>query len=41
MKIAVLKETAEGERRVAATPETIKKLTGLGVRSIERRNLVQ
>jgi NAD(P) transhydrogenase subunit alpha len=30
MKIAVLKETAEGERRVAATPETVKKLTGLG-----------
>jgi NAD(P) transhydrogenase subunit alpha len=30
MKIAVLKETAEGERRVAATPETVRKLTGLG-----------
>ncbi len=30
MKIAVLKETAEGERRVAATPETIKKYIGLG-----------
>ncbi|HEX8401551.1 MAG TPA: NAD(P) transhydrogenase subunit alpha [Allosphingosinicella sp.] len=30
MKIAVLKETAPGERRVAATPETVKKFTGLG-----------
>ncbi len=30
MKIAVLKETAEGERRVSATPETIKKFIGLG-----------
>ncbi len=30
MKIAVLKEAAEGERRVAATPETVKKLTALG-----------
>jgi NAD(P) transhydrogenase subunit alpha len=30
LKIAVLKETAEGERRVAATPETIKKYIGLG-----------
>jgi NAD(P) transhydrogenase subunit alpha len=30
MKIAVLKETAQDERRVAATPETVKKLTGLG-----------
>ncbi len=30
MKIAVLKETAEGERRVAATPETVKKLIALG-----------
>ena len=30
MKIAVLKETADGERRVAATPETVKKLTALG-----------
>ena len=30
MKIAVLKETAEGERRVAATPETVKKFTALG-----------
>ena len=30
MKIAVLKETAAGERRVAATPETVKKYVGLG-----------
>jgi NAD(P) transhydrogenase subunit alpha len=30
VKIAVLKETAPGERRVAATPETVKKFTGLG-----------
>jgi NAD(P) transhydrogenase subunit alpha len=29
-KIAVLKETAAGERRVAATPETVKKFIGLG-----------
>ena len=30
MKIAVLKETATSERRVAATPETVKKFIGLG-----------
>ncbi len=30
MKIAVLKEQAEGERRVAATPETVKKFIKLG-----------
>ncbi len=30
MKIAVLKETAAGERRVAASPETVKKFIGLG-----------
>lgn len=30
MKIAVLKEAAAGERRVAATPETVKKFVGLG-----------
>ena len=29
-KIAVLKETAAGERRVAATPETVKKFIALG-----------
>ena len=29
-KIAVLKETATGERRVAAVPETVKKLSALG-----------
>jgi NAD(P) transhydrogenase subunit alpha len=30
VKIAVLKETAPGERRVAATPETVRKFSGLG-----------
>ncbi|WP_010218987.1 NAD(P) transhydrogenase subunit alpha [Sphingomonas sp. PAMC 26621] len=30
MKIAVLRETAEGERRVAATAETVKKFIALG-----------
>ena len=30
MKIAVLREQAEGERRVAATPETVKKFIALG-----------
>jgi NAD(P) transhydrogenase subunit alpha len=30
VKIAVLKETADGERRVAATPETVRKFIGLG-----------
>ena len=30
MKIAVLRETADAEPRVAATPETVKKLVGLG-----------
>jgi NAD(P) transhydrogenase subunit alpha len=30
VKIAVLRETTEGERRVAATPETVKKFIGLG-----------
>ena len=30
MRIAVLRETAPGETRVAATPETIKKFTALG-----------
>ena len=30
MKIAVVKESEEGERRVAATPETVKKFIGLG-----------
>ena len=30
MKIAVLKEAEAGELRVAATPETVKKYTGLG-----------
>ncbi|WP_443970489.1 NAD(P) transhydrogenase subunit alpha [Sphingobium sp. CR28] len=30
MKIAVLRESAAGERRVSATPETVKKFIGLG-----------
>ncbi len=30
MKIAILKETAAGETRVAASPETVKKFIGLG-----------
>jgi NAD(P) transhydrogenase subunit alpha len=30
VKIAVLRETASGERRVAATPETVKKFAALG-----------
>ncbi|MBS0503841.1 MAG: NAD(P) transhydrogenase subunit alpha, partial [Proteobacteria bacterium] len=30
MKIAVLKELSDGERRVSATPETVKKFIGLG-----------
>ena len=30
IKIAVLKETAAGELRVSATPETVKKFTALG-----------
>ncbi len=30
MKIAVLRETADAEHRVAATPETVKKFIGLG-----------
>lgn len=37
MKIAVLKETAPGERRVAATPETVKKFVALGAElAVER-----
>jgi len=30
IKIAILKETAAGERRVAGTPETVKKFKALG-----------
>jgi len=30
MKLTILKETASGEARVAATPESVKKLVGLG-----------
>jgi NAD(P) transhydrogenase subunit alpha len=37
VKIAVLKETAPGEKRVAATPETVKKFIGLGAEiAVER-----
>ena len=37
MKIAVLKESAAGETRCAAIPETVKKLTGLGAEvAVER-----
>jgi NAD(P) transhydrogenase subunit alpha len=31
MKIAILKETRPHERRVAATPDTVKRLIGLGL----------
>ena len=31
LRIAVLKERATGETRVAATPETVKKLAALGL----------
>ncbi len=42
MKIAVLKETAAGERRVSATPETVKKFIALGAEvSVEARAGVQ
>lgn len=34
MKIAVLKERRAGEARVAATPETVKKLLGLGATAV-------
>ena len=37
MKVAVLKERAEGETRVAVSPETVKKLISLGLSlSVER-----
>ena len=37
MKIAVLKEQADGENRVSATPETVKKFIGLGAEvAVER-----
>src|SRR5690242_10677422 len=37
MKIAVLKETAEGETRCAAIPETVKKFAALGAEvAVER-----
>ena len=31
MKLAIPKERSDGETRVAASPETVKKLAGLGV----------
>jgi NAD(P) transhydrogenase subunit alpha len=34
MRLAVLKERRAGETRVAATPETVKKLTGLGIDAV-------
>src|ERR1700692_2611807 len=34
MKLAVLKERRAGEARVAATPETVKKMKGLGLEVI-------
>jgi NAD(P) transhydrogenase subunit alpha len=34
LRIAVLREQAGGERRVAATPETVKKLTALGAEMV-------
>ncbi|HEY8595495.1 MAG TPA: Re/Si-specific NAD(P)(+) transhydrogenase subunit alpha [Devosiaceae bacterium] len=37
MKIAIVRERAEGETRVAATPETVAKLVGLGAKvSVEK-----
>ena len=40
MKIAVLKETAPGETRCAAIPETVKKFIGLGAEvAIERAGI--
>ena len=39
MIIGVLKETVEGEFRVAATPETVKKLISLKLQAIGHENL--
>ena len=37
VEVRVLKETAAGERRVAATPETIRKMLAAGARvTVER-----
>ena len=41
MKIAVLKETAAGEKRVAATPETVKKFVSLGPSPLELRESLE
>src|SRR5215469_6543768 len=38
MKLAVLKERRSGETRVAATPETVKKLKGLGLEIVVETN---
>ena len=37
VEVRVLKETAAGERRVAATPETVKKLIASGARVVVER----
>ena len=37
VEVRVLKETAPGERRVAATPETVKKLVAAGARVVVER----
>ena len=37
VEVRVLKETAAGERRVAATPETVKKLIAAGARVLVER----
>jgi NAD(P) transhydrogenase subunit alpha len=37
MKIGVVKETAEGERRVALVPEAVKKLSGKGLEIVVQR----
>src|SRR5579875_293179 len=34
MKVAVIKETAPGERRVAVVPEAVPKLTGAGLEAV-------
>ena len=40
VEVRVLKETAPGERRVAATPETVKKLVAAGARVVDERPLL-
>jgi len=41
MKVAVLKERRAGETRVAATPETVKKLIGMGCTLLMRHSRKQ